>query len=437
MGQVRWAGWTMAIATALVISGGQATRADIASDKPAAIVVYPKVVFDSTHGADTVIRLTNTNQDTPINVHCFYLDANNHCSGGPTDGAICIDASTCGGGLCIPSWQETDFHAILTPGQPIEWKASDGLSDTPTCDGGDNARHSCRLNEPSDCPGGLCKGLPLPFGVCLRNPFRRCGTDADCNPFPGGPCTQSNAGTNIPPVPEDPFVGELKCIAVDDNGAPVARNELKGEGILETATPDDLDVASYNAIGIQATGAPIGGPDLTLGTGPDAEYNGCPNFLILNHFFDGAVDPVPKGENEDNIITTDLTLVPCSEDLLRQIPGAAVVQYLVFNEFEQRFSTSKLVRCFQEIQLCNIDTRQCTNSIFNVKVAGTLTGQTRLNPIGVATPPPFASIPSGLLGVAIERHTTPPNNTSGHTRSAAFNLHMQGARDTADTITIP
>src|SRR5262245_56964299 len=107
MGQVRWAGWTMAIATALVISGGHAALADIASDKPAAIVVYPKIVFDSSRGADTLVRLTNTNQATPINVHCFYLDANSHCSGGPFDGATCLDASTCGGGLCIPSWQET------------------------------------------------------------------------------------------------------------------------------------------------------------------------------------------------------------------------------------------------------------------------------------------------------------------------------------------
>ena len=50
MGQVRWAGWTMAIATALVISGGQGARADVASDRPAAIVVYPKIVVDSASG---------------------------------------------------------------------------------------------------------------------------------------------------------------------------------------------------------------------------------------------------------------------------------------------------------------------------------------------------------------------------------------------------
>ncbi|HEX7408647.1 MAG TPA: hypothetical protein VF515_13475, partial [Candidatus Binatia bacterium] len=120
-------------------------------------------------------------------------------------------------------------------------------------------------------------------------------------------------------------------------------------------------------------------------------------------------------------ITTDLTLVPCTEDFMRQVGGSASVQYLVFNEFEQRFSTSKPVNCFSEIQLCNIDTPQCRRSIFNVNVAGTLTGQTRISPSG-----------SGLLGVAIESHTP----SSGPARSAAFNLHFSGSRDNADTITL-
>ena len=94
-----------------------------------------------------------------------------------------------------------------------------------------------------------------------------------------------------------------------------------------------------------------------IGPGSDGEYNGCPNYLILNHFFDDAVDPVPN--SVDSTVTTDLVLVPCSADYLRQIPGSAVVQYLVFNEFEQRLSASKTVNCFQKIQLCNIDTPQC------------------------------------------------------------------------------
>jgi len=445
MGQVRWAGWTMAIATALVISGGQVVRADVASDKPAAIVVYPKVQVNLANGIDTAVRLTNTNRTSPVIAHCFYLDANSHCSGGGpgVEGIICTDDPTvCGGvgggagGLCIPGWNETDFHAVLTPSQPITWKAGDGLSEA-HCAGGPNNDAACVSD--AQCAPARCVGVPIPTGFCQRNQFRQCVTDAECNPFPGGSCTQSNAETRIPPVPENPFVGELKCIQINEDGTPQARNDLKGEAVLETVTAlgnpatQDIDVAGYNAIGIQATGNSTGAVnELTLG-GTNAEYNGCPNFLILDHFFDQARDPVP---GSSNFITTNLVLVPCSEDLLRQIPGVAVVQYLVFNEFEQKFSTSNTVRCFQDIQLCRIGGGQCARSIFNVGVAGTLTGQTRMQPLGI---PP---LPSGLIGIAIERHTDLAQ-PARFSRTGAFNLQMSGVRqDSAgnaltDTITIP
>jgi len=390
----------MAVATALVIAGGQVVRADIASDKPAAIVVYPKITVDSTAGANTTIRLANTNTTNPVLAHCFYADANSHCSGGPNDGAVCTNnPGICTGlSFCLPGWQETDFRILLTPGQPIQWAASDGLADS---------------------------NLPIPTGRCIRNPTRTCGSDSDCNPFPGGACTASNAGTRIPPVPEDPFIGELRCIAIDAEGNPVSRNDLKGEGVLITANESNVDAASYNAVGIQATGDSDGvAGTLILGPGREGEYNGCPNYLIVNHFFDGAANPVPGTQAN---VTTNLTLVPCSTDYLRQICGLSVAQYLVFNEFEQRFSTSRSVRCFEDIQLSRIDTPNTARSIWNVSTAGTLTGQTRINPIGLASSNPPA-IPSGLLGIAVEQHGS---------RSAAFNVNMAGTRENADVITIP
>jgi hypothetical protein len=400
MGQVRWAGWTMAIATALVISGAQGARADVASDRAAALVVYPKIVVDTANGVDTIVRLANTNTNSPINVHCFYVDANSHCT---SNGSICQDSTTCGPGQCAPGWVETDFNIVLTVGQPIEWQASAGLAN---------------------------RDLPLPTGVCTGNQFIRCGTgpvgDATCALFGAGVCTMSNAGTGIPPVAEDPFVGELKCLAVNNLSdlVPVASNDLKGEAKIETSTSSDLDVASYNAIGIQATAAAgtlINNNPLVLGPGSDGDYNGCPNVLILNAFFDLARDPISGAT-----ITTDLTMVPCSEDFLRQIGGSATVQYLVYNEFESRLSTSRPVNCFQEIQLCKIDTTQCPRSIFSAGLQGTLTGQIRINPVDI----PGAQLPSGLLGVAIERHGI-------EAASAAFNLHYIGQRPTPDYITLP
>jgi hypothetical protein len=407
MGQVRWAGWTMAIATALVISGAQVARADVASDKPAAIVVYPKIEVNSGYGLDTVIRLANTNTKSPISVHCFYIDANSHCT---NDGQICghdghplddLSPTLCsGGGTCAPGWVETDFNIVLTYGQPIEWKASDGLANS---------------------------SLPLPYGVCTGNQFYPCGTNATCALFGWGTCTASNIGTRIPPVAEDPFVGELKCIAVNNTSevVPIASNYLKGEAKIEYAYGTGLDVASYNAIGLQATNADghlIGDNPLVLGPGSDGNYNGCPNVLILDNFFDWGSDPI-----SGDVVLTDLTLVPCSEDFLRQVGGSATVQYLIYNEFEQRLSTSKPVKCFYESLLSLIDTTQPLRSIFSAGMQGTLTGQTRLT----AVSNPSAELPSGLLGVPIELHVGPPYST------AAFNLHYAGARDVPDYITLP
>jgi len=357
MRTVRWASWLGAVAVTVALVGVGPASADVASDRAAAIVKYPLVEVHSSWSHDTVIQLSNTS-DQPVNVHCFYINANSHCT---NDGSICDEAEDCCGpsgcGVCLPGWNETDFRVRLSPKQPMGWLASEGL-----------------------------QSFKLPL----------------------------NAGSRIPAVAEDPFVGELKCIVVDDTGTPIDWNVLKGEATLTDSDPDDYDIAKYNAIGLQAIeGAVNDDRELVLG-GPDAEYNGCPSILILNHFFDHVVDPVGAG----NDIETQLVLTPCRQDLLRQIPGATVVQYLVFNEFEQRFSTSRTVVCQQRLELSEIDTTQEDRSIFSAGVAGTVTGQTRMSPLQ-----------GGLLGVAIEEH--------GGDNSAAFNIHFQGSRENPDVITLP
>lgn len=399
MRQLKTFGQKVAAVAAAVIATCGVAQADVASDKAAAMVLYPKISVDGDAGVDTTIRLSNASTSQPITAHCFYENANSYCSGGSSDGAVCTNSpSVCtGGGLCLPAWQETDFRIVLTPQQPIAWSASTGLQG---------------------------KDLPIPRGVCVRNPGRACGTNADCEPFPGGTCSLSNAGTNIPPVADDPFVGNLRCIAIDpQTDTPVDRNDLKGEALV-ISTAGVLDVASYNAIGFPATGNAIGAPnELVIGPGAQGEYSGCPNYLIVNHFFDGATNPVPLGGGA--AISTNLVFAPCSVDYLRQLPGNSVAQYLVFNEFEQRFSTSRTVRCFQDIGLSKIDTSNSSRSVWNVSVAGTLSGQTRINPIGVGAP---GTVPSGLVAVAFESHGS---------SSAGVNVHMSGVRADADVITMP
>jgi hypothetical protein len=108
------------------------------------------------------------------------------------------------------------------------------------------------------------------------------------------------------------------------------------------------------------------------------------------------------------------------------VPGSTVAQFLVFNEFEQRFSTSRLVDCYFRRSLSEIDTSQPELSIFNAFVAGTAAGQTRVR-----------GVTGGLLGVlseaiAINIISEPPFGLDN-----AANLHFQGDRATADRIVLP
>ena len=88
---------------------------------------------------------------------------------------------------------------------------------------------------------------------------------------------------------------------------------------------------------------------------------------------------------------------------------------LVYNEFEQRFSTSSRVECYQATRLSDIDTQPGPAgdqfSIFTVGVQGTITGQTRIR--GVRGPD--GPLGYGLLGVGCEMHAATPGGAGrGH-----------------------
>ena len=348
--------WNPFLSGAAMLLGGVllwagAARADFTTTNPAAILIFPKVVYDATAArtVDTVIQITNTNLEAPASVRCYLMNA-----GAPTGGQPLLTRT------CV----ETDFAFTLSPGQPIMWKLSSGSS-----------------GDPHAAP-------PL---------------------FMGG---------SIPPAPTNPMYGELKCVQVGADELPIDSNDLKGEASIETVTTDLVDIRTYNAVGLQAVpGANNRDGNLVLGT----EYAGCPNYLILDHFFDGAEEPI-KGA----IVNTELTLVPCTENFLLQTWPTTTVQYLVFNEFEQRFSTSRSTGCFTETLLSWIDRPTSggqATSIFSAAVEGTLTGQTLIrgsDPTGRGT--------HGLLAVAEEFH--------GGVHSAAFGLAQRGPRAGTDTMTL-
>ena len=127
----------------------------------------------------------------------------------------------------------------------------------------------------------------------------------------------------------------------------------------------------------------VGGPDAEYGvfneTVDPARFGGCPNVLTLNHFFDGA-NVLTHDEEVQGEVNSELTIVPCERDYLNQTANGlfTTIQFLIFNEFEQRFSTSTKVNCYKEVQLSDIDTvpgpSGNSTSIFSAGVQGTLTG---------------------------------------------------------------
>jgi hypothetical protein len=382
-----------------------------ASDLPGGYVVVPKIVVHTTGGdpavapggiaIDTLVQMSNTNEGAAITVDCWWINANSHC-GGPCDPLlseciVCENNAQCPPGLnCVPDWGVSDFQVTLTPGQPIGFTAAGGLSDVP------------------------------------------------CNTFPNDePTCQSAGGGFVRGVPEDPFRGELKCVQVDANDIPVARSDLKIEATVVRTTvptmppggPGITTAATYNGIGFTATSVGPGGADdpLCLGSLPEgnpdtcaASYVPCPGVLILDHFFEGA-NPEFGG-----IVNTELTLVPCSEDIGDPDVSAnfeVVAQMLIYNEFELRLSLNTRVECYRSTTLAAIDKPSSpTFSAFAVGVQGTLTGQTRIRGVKGAD----GRLGYGLLGVACENYREVLGGPILAT--TAFNLHHSGFRGPGDAV---
>lgn len=396
--------WRWALASAAMVFTSSAALAGVINSPPsvttntsAGVVIFPKIRVDASNAVDTLVQLTNTSTFL-TRAHCFWVNANGHCNNDPA--VVCDQVnfrSQCPtGGLCTPGWQEVDFHLTLTKRQPISWSASSGRST-----------------------------FPLP-------------------PQPGeADLAQSNKDSNIPPVPEVPFIGELRCVQIDvATELPIASNDLKGEATIVRTDGTLIDASKYNAIGIPALDGTLVASDnqsatLNIG-GPDANYNACPQVLTLNHFFDGAAVQTHGGA-ETSVVTSDLTLVPCSADFLNQAenPASATVQFLIFNEFEQRFSTSMRVTCYKEQQLSDIDTRpgntnnENMSSIFAVGVQGTFSGQSRLR----AVPGSGDYDGNGILGILEERWSNGAG--PGGYSSAAANVQYSGTRAQGDQIVIP
>ncbi|MFN8624725.1 MAG: hypothetical protein U0587_01890 [Candidatus Binatia bacterium] len=358
----------------VIVASASPLRADTTTERSGSILIFPKVmaIVDGSHPPmDTVIQISNTS-NSMVYAHCLYVN------GAPLDPRFPPAPHN------PPQCQEVDFTIFLTKQQPTHWVVSTGrrVEPDPTC----NASFSA------------CDGAGIDPGA-------------------------------IPPM-GNYFTGELRCVEVDSSGAPINGNHLKGEATI--VTPDG-DASKYNAVGVMGlnTGASSNNSDSTLCLGggvsgdcpTGAEYNACPQTLILNQYAADASNPVlDELALPNSTVRTELTLVPCSEDFENQIPGRGVVQFLIVNEFEQLFSTSTTVSCWGNLDLSS---RQFAafNSIFNENFLGSRFAQTRMTPAD--------GNQSGFVGVAEEFHVVQP---AGNATRAAANLHGEGQRPGGDLV---
>ncbi len=260
---------------------------------------------------------------------------------------------------CVSLWQETDFMLWLTKQQPTHWVVSTG-----------------RAVDPTD------------------------GFGQDGSGFDPG---------RIPPKGD--FDGELKCVEVTASGEPVAGNHLKGEAIVNRNTGD---TARYNAVGIEAN--PDSQPSNPLVLDGDM-YHACPAKIWVNHLAEFSAEPAFQAQGITNRVNTELTLIPCSEDFENQLPKRVTIQFLVYNQYEQRFSASTTVTGFLSTNLSAIDS--ITNpgqSVFSTDVLGSVAAMTEITPVVDAS-----GESGGLIGVA--RRVV----TAGSAATTAFySLHTTG-----------
>jgi len=213
----------------LIVAAGVAgllgtARAQVGSEQPASIVVFPKIVVDGTR--DTIVQLSNTANATTY-AHCWYRNgalANPALPPGPAN---------------PPLWTSADFTVVLTKQQPTTWVVSRG-----------------RMAD-------------VPVERCTRDP-----SNYDCYGAGFDP--------GRVPVMAEGFTGELRCIETDAIGAPLSGNHLTGEATLEDRVTGD--VAKYSAIGFAGLEGNDGDDVLRLGE----EYAGCPQSLVFDHAAEGA-----------------------------------------------------------------------------------------------------------------------------------------------------
>jgi hypothetical protein len=249
-------------------------------------------------------------------------------------------------------WQVTDFELLLSRQQPTQWP--------------------------------VAVGRP----VNVTDTFGSPGAGLD----PG----------SIPPVPPG-FTGELRCVQVDDSGTPIPANSLEGVATILAASGA---AETYNGVTIQGLN-PLADAQLDLN---NIEYSACPSGFFMNFAAEGSSDPV-LGDlvGGASTVASTLTLVPCGADFDASRGSTAGLSFEITNEFEQRFSATTSVACWEDLSLAfsgSFGSALFQSGYGTARVTATTPGE-------------------GVVGVLTTARTSV---VAGVTASSTNNLHFLGNR---------
>jgi hypothetical protein len=340
-------------------------RADVTTERPGSILIFPKVV--NAQGRNTIIQITNTGNSID-NLRCFYLDAQT----GPSGQKLC---------------QVTDFFLSLTKQQPTHWVVGSG-----------------RPVDPSDSVTGFDPGLIPPVGSNFV-----------------GALVCAEVGDDDVPVGQNKLKGEATL--VDASSADVS----KYSGIAVQAKsvgPDNLlslNNTEYNACSTAAqfNFIPDGANDPVieaLGNGGTCATvtNGTRNGLGCNNDSECPIsgDGTATCNTGQSRVFNTITVLPCNLDFQNQVASKFNLNYLVTDgdEAQFSFSDSKDRSCWASINLADIKP-----AALPVSAGGDLLGPFATIRLSAASGGPF-------LFVAESFHV----DADGNSAAAAVNVHTLG-----------
>jgi hypothetical protein len=329
---------------------GTRAGADVTSDRPGSIVIWPKVIADGTR--DTIIELTNTGNSTAY-AHCWYTQGTGVCSLTP-DFCSLTTSNSCppitGGppNTCIVNCETRDFDVVLTHQQPTFWRVSTGRFEDLLSGSGTSCTTFPTTPPSQSCPGIFQGNSTVSPGAVPPAPF------------------QANS-----PADFGGFRGELRCIETASDGSPFAGDHLKGEAVIEgvEAVSDGADLSEYNSINVRGTagGGAFAGEPLQL-NGFDG-FNACPRAIDIIHYARNASDIAASGIGATCIggscpVQTDFTIVPCRRDFENVIPTGFNVDFEAKDEFESNFSREIPFECWADGDLATLGFTNVNSATF-------------------------------------------------------------------------